>query len=369
MTESCDPARGLTQPAPRPAACETPLLFDGTPPPAGYAPPARELVPGDVFGGYRVERQLGMGGMGSVYLATDTRLGRQVAVKTMRPDAAADPDARERFVREARAAAAIDHENVVPVYAVGEYEGTPYLVMPLLKGESLDARLRSGAWPTLAEVCRLGREVAEGLAAAHAVGLVHRDVKPANVWIGADGRAKLLDFGLARLARGGPALTRAGVMVGTPSYMAPEQAAGGAIDGRADLFSLGVMLYELTTRRKPFTGDSVLAVLTALAIHRPPPAHQTNPGVPAALSRLIDRLLAKAPAERPESAAEVCDALAAVDAAPTPPKGDLSVSTPPVADGGRTKALSGAAKWARRLGPVLAFLGGTLLVAYRLATR
>ncbi len=253
--------------------------------------------------------------MGAVYLATDTHLGRQVAVKTMRPDAAADPDVRERFLRKARATAAIEHEHVIPVYAVGEHAGMPYLVMPLLKGESLDARLRRGAWPTLEEVCRIGREVAAGLAAAHAVGLIHRDVKPANVWIGLDGRAKLLDFGLARLAHGGEALTRTGVVVGTPSYMAPEQAAGGAVDHRTDLFSLGVLLYELATRRRPFTGDSVMAVLTALAVHNPPPAHETNPAAPVALSHLLNRLLAKNPAERSQSAVEVCDALSTIGVA------------------------------------------------------
>jgi eukaryotic-like serine/threonine-protein kinase len=303
-------------------ACRTPPpgadSTDGAQSPA--APPvATELAPGDVFGCYRIERVLGTGGMGAAYLATDTQLGRQVAVKTMRPDVAAEPHTRERFLREARAAAAIEHENVVPVYAVGDADGSPYLVMPLLRGEALDARLERGAWPSLAEVCRLAREVAAGLAAAHAVGLVHRDVKPANVWLdGETGRARLIDFGLARQARGGDALTRAGVVLGTPAYMAPEQAAGAPVDHRADLFSLGVLLYELTTRRRPFVGDSVLAVLTALAVHDPQPAHEANPEAPVALSRLIARLLAKTPDDRPASAGAVVATLAAIESAPAP---------------------------------------------------
>lgn len=324
-------------------ACRTPApdadSTDGGRPPA--APPAAtELAPGDVLGCYRIERVLGTGGMGAVYLATDTQLGRQVAVKTMRPDVAAEPHTRERFLREARAAAAIEHENVVPVYAVGEVAGSPYLVMPLLRGEALDTRLQSGTWPSLTEACRLTREVAAGLAAAHATGVVHRDVKPSNVWLDETGRARLIDFGLARQARGGDVLTRAGVVLGTPAYMAPEQAAGGPVDHRADLFSLGVLLYELTTRRRPFVGDSVLAVLTALAVHDPPPAHETNPEIPAALSRLIERLLAKAPDDRPANVAEVVAALVAIESAPSatpaPTGAELrSECAPPVGTGNR----------------------------------
>jgi hypothetical protein len=157
--------------------------------------------------------------------------------------------------------------------------------------------------------------VAAGLAAAHAAGLVHRDVKPANIWLdGGTGRARVLDFGLARLAGGGDGLTRAGAVLGTPEYMSPEQAAGGTVDHRSDVFSLGVVLYELATGARPFAGDSVMAVLTALAVRHPPPADEVNPAVPAALSRLIGRMLAKAAAERPATAAEVGEALAGIEA-------------------------------------------------------
>ena len=306
---STSPPPHATQPELRDAAGSDVL-------PSGALAAAPELAAGSMLGGYRIERVLGTGGMGAVYLATDTHLGRQVAVKTMRPDVAADPQVRERFLREARAAASIEHEHVVPVYAVGDAGGSPYLVMPLLRGEALDTRLQRGAWPSLVEACRLAREVAAGLAAAHAAGVVHRDVKPSNVWLDEPtGRARLLDFGLARPARGGEVLTRAGTVVGTPAYMAPEQAAGGAVDHRADLFGLGVLLYELTTRRRPFVGDSVLAVLTALAVHDPRPAHEANPEVPVVLSRLIGRLLAKNRFGRPATAAEVVGALAAVETA------------------------------------------------------
>lgn len=327
-----------------------PLPF-GTQSAPVFAPPeAADLAAGTMLGGYRVERALGAGGMGAVYLATDTHLGRQVAVKTMRSDVAADPQVRERFLREARAAAAIDNEHVVPVYAVGDAGGGPYLVMPLLRGESLDVRLHRGEWPSLAEACRLAGGVAAGLAAAHAAGVIHRDVKPSNVWLdGATGRARLLDFGLARPTRGGEAITRAGMVVGTPSYMAPEQAAGGAVDHRADLFSLGVLLYELTTRQRPFVGDSVLAVLTALAVHEPPPAHATNPAIPAALSRLINRLLAKAPVARADSAAAVAAELRAIELtlpavpgerAPVGPSAPTPLPAPRARPVGRAQRLS-----------------------------
>jgi WD40 repeat protein len=276
-------------------------------------PGGSTLPPGSTLGGYHIERVLGVGGMGAVYLAADPKLARRVAVKTMKPELAADPAAKERFLREARATAAVEHENVVVIHFVGEDGGTPYLVMPLLKGESLEDRLRRGPVP-LGEACRIGREIAAGLAAAHATGLIHRDVKPSNTWLDPDGRVKLLDFGLARPTAAGENLTALGAIVGTPAYMAPEQARGQAVDARADLFSLGCVLYQLATGRRPFTGPTVMAILTSLAVDHPPAADRVNPQVPPELARLIDRLLAKDPAARPASAKEVAGQLLGIEA-------------------------------------------------------
>jgi hypothetical protein len=281
------------------------------------------------LGPFKLLKPLGRGGMGIVFLAEDTQLGRRAAVKVMRPEMTAyDPRAYERFLREARAAAAVRHDNVVTVYQVGEENGVPYLAMELLRGSSLSAYLDKTSVVTIASATRLGREVAEGLAAAHARGLVHRDIKPGNIWLEAPyGRVKLLDFGLARPA--GPAgpgperLTGSGLVVGTPGYMSPEQARGETLDERTDLFSLGVVLYLLCTGQEPFAGSNPTAVLTALAVDRQKPARELNPRVPPALSDLIDRLLEKKPGDRPESAAEVAKLLRQIErgqppAAPLP---------------------------------------------------
>ncbi len=196
--------------------------------------------------GYRVLKVLGSGGMGIVMEAEDMQLGRRAALKVMRPMLAASPAARTRFLREARAAAAIQHDNVVTIYQVGEHDGLPYLAMQLLDGEPLARRLaRQGKFP-LAETVRIGRQIAAGLAAAHAREVVHRDIKPDNIWLETEGdRVKILDFGLAHVADNLPRLTQSGAVAGTPAYMAPEQIANEAVDPRSDLFSLGCVLYEM----------------------------------------------------------------------------------------------------------------------------
>jgi serine/threonine protein kinase len=298
------------------------------------APPQE---PGEIgrLGPYRVLKLLGAGGMGLVFQAEDPRLQRPVALKVMRPDLAASPRSRERFLREARAAAALRDDHVVTVYQVDEDWGVPFLAMELLEGETLEARLRREGPLPLAEVLRLGREAAEGLAAAHGRGLVHRDVKPANIWLedrsrkrpacelapepasethAATGcRVKLLDFGLARAASGSDPGTQPGVIVGTPQYMAPEQARGEAVDARSDLFSLGCVLYDLATGQPPFRGKDTLAVLSALATEQPLPPHELRPELPPALSDLVMRLLAKNPAGRPPDAEVVARSLRALE--------------------------------------------------------
>ncbi|MFO0796704.1 MAG: serine/threonine-protein kinase [Gemmataceae bacterium] len=256
------------------------------------------------LGPYRVLKELGRGGMGAVFLAEDTLLKRRVALKVMLPHVAGDA-ARARFLREARAVAALKHDHVVTVYQAGEENGVPFLTMELLAGKSLDEWLRPDRRATPQQVLTIGRQIAEGLAAAHAAGLVHRDIKPANIWLEAPkGRVKLLDFGLARGAGGGdPGLTSTGDILGTPAYMAPEQARGQPLDHRCDLFSLGCVLYRMATGRVPFQGDSAYAVIVAVASEEPVPPRAVNPDVPPALEALIESLLAKEPADRPASAA------------------------------------------------------------------
>jgi hypothetical protein len=264
------------------------------------------------LGGYRLLELVGQGGMGAVYRAEDLRLGRTVAVKVMKPATAADPQAEQRFLREARAAAALQHDHVVPIFHVGEEGGVPFIVMPLLAGESLEARLQRESRLSAAEVARIGREAAEGLAAAHATGLVHRDIKPANLWLEAStGRVKVLDFGLARAAAVADGLTQSGAVPGTPGYMAPEQIDGRPADARSDLFGLGCVLYRAATGGPPFQARTLTGLLRAVAEHHPPPPREVRPELPAALSDLIVQLLAKDPEQRPPSARTVADALAA----------------------------------------------------------
>lgn len=265
--------------------------------------------PGDLgrLGEYHIRGVLGAGGMGFVLTADDPVLRRTVAIKLMRPEVAATPGAKERFLREARSAAAVEHPRVVIIHRVGEWNGAPYLVMPLMAGRSLGARLKEGPPLSLTESVRFTREAADGLAAAHAKGLIHRDIKPDNIWLEetADGtHVRLLDFGLAR-GDEGEMLTKAGAVLGTPNYMAPEQASGEPVDGRADLFSLGCVLYQLLTGQMAFPGSSLMSVLSALANHQPPRPRDVSPSVPTPLSELTVRLLEKSPSRRPASAEQV----------------------------------------------------------------
>ena len=278
--------------------------------PASGPPRPGDPGPGDRLGQYRLVRELGSGGMGMVFEAEDEWLNRRVAVKVLRTDLPAEQVARERFLREARAMAAVEHENVCTIYQVAEADGRPYMAMQLLAGETLETRLdREPRMPT-ADAARIGREIAAGLAAAHAKGLVHRDVKPANVWLEAGtGRVRLLDFGLA-LARDNTSLTHSGFVIGTPAFMSPEQARGEPLDGRSDLFSLGIILYLMTTGERPFDGATAMAVMRNLELHQPIRVNVKRVDVPAPFSNLIMELLAKDRKDRPASAAVVADRLA-----------------------------------------------------------
>ncbi len=274
------------------------------------------------LGPFRVIRVLGAGGMGAVYQAIDPALGRSVALKVLRSRLAGVGVARERFLREARAAAALEHDHVVAIYQVGEDKGIPYLAMPLLHGQSLSDRLHNGPQLAVAEILRIGREVATGLAAAHDRGLVHRDIKPANIWLEeGSGRVKILDFGLARSVAAGPAgrLTQDGTILGTPAYMAPEQTRGdGRVDYRSDLFSLGSVLYRMATGKPPFSATNAAAMLVALVRENPAPPNQINLEIPPELSALILKLLAKDPDERFPSAQAVIDTIRAIEKARAP---------------------------------------------------
>ncbi len=263
---------------------------------------------------YHIVRLLGQGGMGKVYEAEDMKLQRTVALKVMLPDLTALLPCRERFLREARSMAAVRNDHVVTIYEVGQADEIPYLAMEFLQGQALETWLRANEVPGIGDIVRIGKQIATGLGAAQACGLIHRDIKPGNIWLEApSGRVKILDFGLARPAQAASGLTEVGDVIGTPHYMSPEQARGETVDGRSDLFSLGVVLYQLCTRQLPFRGKTMTAVLTALATAQPTPIRDLNPDVPPALADLIMRLLAKDPAERPQTAACIIDDLRAIE--------------------------------------------------------
>jgi hypothetical protein len=279
---------------------ETPLDFLDPPAEAGHL---------GRLGRYEVIEVIGRGGMAVVLKALDPGLHRVVAIKVLAPQLATTASARKRFEREGRAAAAVSHEHVVAVHGVAEHRGLPYLVMEYIAGVSLQERLDARGPLGLKEVLRIGMQAARGLAAAHAQGLVHRDIKPANILLhnGVE-RVKLTDFGLAR-AVDDASLTRSGLVAGTPQYMAPEQARGEAVDHRADLFSLGSVLYALCAGRPPFRASTTLGVLRRVAEEPARPLREVNPDVPSWFAALVEKLHAKDPAARFASAAELADLL------------------------------------------------------------
>ena len=276
-------------------------------------PPDSVLQPGDVIGQYRIVSRIASGGMGTVYRARDTRLDRDVALKFLPAYVAAQPDAEERLLREARAAAALDHPNVCTIHQIGETDdGRPFIAMACYEGETLKERLGRGPL-SLEESVATAVQILRALAAAHAHGIIHRDVKPGNVMVGSDGTVRLLDFGLATVTAA--SLTGSGMTPGTVAYMSPEQARGEALGPRTDLWSLGVVLYEMLAGARPFRGDSARTLLGAILHEDPEPISRRRAEVPAALARVVDTLLRKDPAERYEGAAAVLADLA--EALPT----------------------------------------------------
>ena len=256
------------------------------------------------MGIYRVLKLLGEGGMGQVFLALDPRLERQVALKVLARRGATGTTAQDRFLREARSMAAIKHDNVAMIYDVGEHDTTPFMAMELLVGKELDALLKTDIEFTPLQVTSLGRGLARGLAAAHAQGIIHRDVKPGNIWIETSGRPKLLDFGLAKPLGPADSLSQRGAVAGTPGYLSPEQARDDPVDDRVDVYGLGVVLFELLTKSLPFKGNSIAELLLAILTEPTPNVIDINPNVPEPLADLVARLLAKEPHDRPRSAVE-----------------------------------------------------------------
>ncbi len=258
---------------------------------------------------YEILEILGRGGMGIVLRGVDVNLNRVVAIKVLAPQLAANAMARQRFRREAQAAAAVSHHHVVAIHAVDEWNGLPYLVMEYVSGSSLQQKLDSRGALQLAQILRIGTQIVSGLAAAHAQGLVHRDIKPANILLenGVE-RVKITDFGLAR-SIDDVRMTQAGMVYGTPLYMSPEQAGGERVDQRSDLFSLGSVLYALCTGRPPFRGDTGLAVLKRVCDDTPRPIREVNPDIPEALVEIVNKLLAKNPDVRFQTASEVAELL------------------------------------------------------------
>lgn len=282
--------------------------------------------PGQALGPYRIVAEAGRGGMGRVYRAVDTRLNRTVAIKALPGAVAADASHRERLRREARAAAALTHPGICTVHALDEIAGELYLVTEFIEGRTLRDEIDVDPRPTPAQVLDTARQLAAALASAHVAGVTHRDLKPENVMRTADGRIKVLDFGLARVEQATPApalVTQPGAVIGTPAYMAPEQLNGQAVDARTDVFAFGVLIYEYATGRHPFDAPTAIARAGRVLEATPDPLRDRRPDLPVSLAQAIDRCLSKSPASRFASGQDVLDAIALDPAAnprvpPTP---------------------------------------------------
>jgi serine/threonine protein kinase len=279
---------------------------------------------------YELLEEIGKGGMGVVYKARDTRLDRFVAVKLLPPEKMSDPDRKRRFVQEAKAASALNHPNIVTIHEIDSLDGVDFMVMEYVEGAPLDRLIPAKGLP-IEQTLAYAVQIADALAAAHAAGIVHRDVKPGNIVVTPAGRVKVLDFGLAKLVERtrsedmtvtAEAATRAGVIVGTVAYASPEQIEAKPVDERSDVFSFGAVLYEMLTGRRPFHGESQLSTMAAILRDTPQPVIAVRPGLPAELSRILQRCLEKNREMRYRSGAELRDDLAAVQARlTTPPTG------------------------------------------------
>ncbi len=281
------------------------------------------LEPGTLVGPYRIVSLVGTGGMGEVYQAHDTRLGREVALKVLPPERVAEPERRQRFLQEAQAASILNHPNIVAIYDIGSQDGFDFIAMEFVDGQTLDHLIPKNGM-RVEQALGIAVPVADALARAHAAGIVHRDLKPGNVMVARDGRVKLVDFGLAklglRLGSGDDDSTRTalssgthtveGRILGTVSYMSPEQAEGKKVDARSDIFSFGTLLYEMLTGERAFRGDSTLSTLSAILTLEPRPLRSLAPAIPPEIERVITRCIRKDPEKRWQNMTDVRVALA-----------------------------------------------------------
>src|SRR5215471_11797350 len=300
------------------------------------------LSPGARLGSYEILAPLGAGGMGEVYRARDTKLGRDVAIKVLPEGVAQDPERLARFEREARSLPALNHPGIVTIYAVEQSVDTRFLAMELVEGESLDTAMAHGGF-SLPRFFDAAVPLAEALSAAHEHGIVHRDLKPANVMITREGRVKVLDFGLAKIQEvsSDPVitdmptasrveLTREGIVLGTLAYMSPEQARGGKIDARSDVFSLGIVLYEMLTGERPFKGSTSVDLISSILRDQPAPVTEVRPDLPPHLSRILRRCLEKDPRDRYQTSRDVYNELKDLRAeTSSAPKSEPVVMRPP----------------------------------------
>jgi len=306
---------------------------------------------------YRIEERLGTGGMGVVWRAVDTHLGREVAIKVLAPEEVPDPTRVSRFLREARSASALNHPNIVTIYEANTADGTPFIAMEYVRGVTLHDELRGGPLGALRAI-GVALQICAGLQHSHEAGIIHRDLKPSNIMLTPAGAVKVLDFGLAKhAARAEDAagettltipLTETGVTIGTVAYMSPEQALGDDVDARSDLFTLGIVLYEMLSKTRPFESTSMVSVLRRMIHSDPTPLRDVAPGAPAALEAVVLRCLAKDREDRYQSAAEVAADLEAArgeitrtDSTPT-----ATMATDPHAEASRSAARRWP--WSRR---------------------
>jgi serine/threonine-protein kinase len=297
--------------------------------------PAGRAEPSEIAGRYTVVQKLGAGAFGTVYKAKDKILGRMLAIKTIRLEGLAAAGTSldqlmDRFKREAQISAQLKHPNIVTIYDVGEVEGTSYLAMEFIDGIGLDRAIVGAGRLTTERAASLGAQVADALDFAHRQNVVHRDIKPANIMIEGGDRVKVTDFGIAKVTDSADHLTQTGSLLGTPSYMSPEQARGGDLDGRSDLFAVGCILYEMLTGKKAFRGDSITGLIFKIITEEPPPLRAEDPDIPEEMVRIISKCLAKLPDQRYQTGRELAEDLLALSrAGSTPTLRQTEVATAP----------------------------------------
>ena len=314
---------------------------------------------GSSIGPYRVLFRLGSGGMGEVWKGEDTRSGREVAIKVLSPEAVADSDRMRRFAMEANATSALDHPNILAVYEVGQSDAGPYIVTEFVDGETVRSILMSGPLP-LARAVDIAAQAAEGVANAHAAGVVHRDLKPENLMVRRDGTVKILDFGLAKLLRPGESsggiglegLTAVGMVIGTAGYLSPEQLRGDKASERSDVFALGVVLYEMATGENPFRRNNAVETFAAIMRDEPPPLDPRLGPVPVELPLAIGKALAKKPEERYPSARELATDLREIQRRLAPPPAEVE---------GVTSAKPKSRTIGILVGAIILLIGGTFI--------